>query len=61
MVFWGNARQRNGDAQRWPELLGEAQRNAAGRLGHAVAQGGFAPQGYVDWLLGEAAIAVLCA
>lgn len=61
MVFWATARQRNSDAQRWPELLRAAQRNAAGRLGHAAAQGGFAPQGYLDWLLGEAAVAVLCA
>lgn len=61
MVFRGIGKQRNNDAQRWQELLRGEQRNAAGQLAHAAAQGGFAPQAYVDWLLGEAAIAVLCA
>lgn len=61
MVFRGIGTQRNSDAKRWPDLLREAQRDIAERLAHAVAGGGFAPQAYADWLMGEAAIAVLCA
>jgi hypothetical protein len=60
-VFEGTARQRNRGPQRWPDLLRQAQRSAAERLERAVGGGRFGPQAYLDWLMGQAAIAVLCA
>lgn len=60
-MFEKTARQRNGEPQRYPDVLRRAQRSAAERLEQASGRGGFGRQGYLDWLMGEAAIAVLCA
>lgn len=60
-MFEGIARQRNRGSQRWPDLLRQAQRSTAERLQRTVDGGKFGRQDYLDWLMGQAAIAVLCA
>lgn len=60
-MFSEIARQRKVEASRWPDLLLRAQGNVAERLERIVALGGFGPGEYPGWLMGEAAVAVMCA
>lgn len=55
------ARRERTGARRWEDVLRPAQRIAAERFAQAGGPDGFGPQAYLDWLMVEAAVAVLCA
>ncbi len=60
-VFEMVATRDRADTRRWEDVLRRAQRIASERLAQAGGPEGFGPQGYLDWLMVEAAVAVLCA
>lgn len=60
-MFKATGTQRANGARPWPDVLLRAQRAVATELEQAAGPAGFDRAAYLDWLSGEAAIAVLCA